>query len=101
MHKLVVLYPFPQEETKFRAHYESRHLPLARQIPGLIACRYSLSVDGIGGGAKPYFAIFEADFPDLPTMGAGMESAVGQAVAADVANFAITAPIIIHYEVEG
>ena len=99
MHKLVVLYPYPQDEAKFRAYYESGHLPLARKIPGLTASRHSMAVEGMGG-QSPYFCIFEAAFPDAATMAAGMGSPEGQATGADVANFATTQPVIIHYEVK-
>jgi uncharacterized protein (TIGR02118 family) len=100
MHKVVVLYPYPQDEAKFRAYYASGHIPIARKIPGLIASRYSMAVEGMGA-ASPYFCIFEAEFADAAAMASGMGSPEGRATGADVANFATTPPLIVHYEVEG
>lgn len=98
MHKLVVLYPHPADPAAFAAYYEGTHLPLARRLPGMIACRYTLDVHA-EGGESPYFAIFEADFPDAETMGAAMQSPEGQAVAADVPNYAPEDTIVLDYAV--
>ncbi|OJX67938.1 MAG: ethyl tert-butyl ether degradation protein EthD [Micrococcales bacterium 73-13] len=96
MHKLVVLYPEPADREAFRTYYESTHLPLARTLPGLVDCRYSLAV---GGPEAPYFAVFEADFADQQALGAAMGSEVGRAVAADVPNYATGGAVVIDYPV--
>jgi hypothetical protein len=44
--------------------------------------------------------VFEAEFRDGAAWGAAMGSPEGQAVAADVANFARNPPTLIHYPVE-
>ncbi len=98
MHKLVVLYPPPADKEKFRAYYESTHLPLAGTLPGLRAYRYAFDVAAPEGGS-PYWCIFEGDFDDVGAMGAAMGSPEGQAVAADVANYADPPPVMLHYEV--
>lgn len=101
MHKILVLYPFPQDEKKFRPYYEDVHLKLVEKLPGLKAYRHSFAIEGEAGAASPFYCIFEADFPDLPTMGAAMQSAEGQAVVADTTNFATTPATVVHYEVAG
>jgi uncharacterized protein (TIGR02118 family) len=101
MHKMLVLYPKGQDEKKFRAHYESKHLPLAVRLPGLIGWRYSFDIEGTRGAESPYYCIFEADFADVAAMGKAMQSPEGQAVAGDVSNYVTVPPIIVHYEVEG
>jgi uncharacterized protein (TIGR02118 family) len=100
MHKLLVLYPKGQDDKKFRAHYESRHVPLVKKLPGLLSCRYSFAVEGVRADS-PYYCIFEADFPDAATMGKAMQSPEGQAVAADVPNYVTVPPVMVHYEVAG
>lgn len=100
MHKLLVLYPKGQDERKFRDHYESKHLPLAAKLPGMQAHRYSFAIDGVRGEEAPYYCVFEADFPDLATMGKAMQSAEGQAVSADIPNYVTVPPTIMHYEVK-
>ncbi len=99
MHKIVVLYPPQPDPDMFRAYYLETHIPLARKLPGLLALRYSFDVEGVAG-VSPYFCIFEAEFADGATLGAAMGSPAGQAVAADVPNFAQVAPTLIHYSVE-
>ncbi len=98
MHKLVVLYPAPADKEKFRSYYESTHLPLAAQLPGLRAYRYAFDV-GSPAGDSPYWCIFEADYDDAAAMAASMQSEEGANVAADVANYADQPPVMVHYEV--
>ena len=101
MHKILVLYPHGQDDKKFRAHYESKHVPLCKKLPGMIACRYSFNVAGMRGAEAPYYCVFEADFPDAATMVKALQSPEGAAVGADGPNYATVPPIIMHYEVQG
>ncbi len=102
MHKFVVLYPPQPDPEKFKSYYINTHIPLARKIPGLLASRYSFAIGGLPPGTPaPFFCIFEADFESGAAMGAAMGSPEGQAVAADVPNFAQVGPTLMHYEVEG
>ncbi|GGH44698.1 EthD family reductase [Microbacterium album] len=100
MHKLIVLYPHPADPEAFASYYEGTHLPLAAKLPGMLAWRYTLDVHAAAGDS-PYFAIFEADFPDARTLGAALESPEGQAVSADVPNYAPPGTIVLDYEVKG
>ena len=99
MHKLVVLYGKPTDPDHFRDYYLTTHLPLVREMPGLLACRYSFDVAATNGEA-PYFAIFEADFADAAAMAASRESPQGRRVGADVANYATGGAVVIHYPVQ-
>jgi uncharacterized protein (TIGR02118 family) len=98
MHKLLVFYPHPQDERKFRPYYENVHLPMAAKLPGLKAWRYSLSINAPDGGS-PFYCLFEAEFADESAMAAAMQSEAGQKVEGDVANFTTTPPMVVHYEV--
>lgn len=99
MHKLVVLYPAPDDPDQFRDYYVTNHLPLVAKMPGLLAYRYSFDVAATQG-ESPYFAAFEADFADLATMNAARSSPPGQRVSADVANYATGGAVVIHYPVQ-
>jgi uncharacterized protein (TIGR02118 family) len=99
MHKVVVLYPPQPDPAAFKAYYVGTHIPLARKLPGLIAMRYAFDVEGVGADS-PYFCVFEADFADAAALGAAFGSPEGQAVAADVPNYAQNAPTMIHYSVD-
>lgn len=96
MHKLLVLYPEPTDRAAFEDHYINKHLPLAAQLPGLKASRYSLAVAGDG---SPYFAVFEGDFSSHADMVAALSSPEGQAVQADVPNYATGGAVMLDYPV--
>ncbi|WP_216894194.1 EthD family reductase [Nocardia alni] len=99
MHKLVVLYPKPADPDHFRDYYVTKHLPLVRNWPGLLAWRYSFDVAATRG-ETPYFAVFEADFADAAAMAASQASPYGQRAAADVVNYATGGVVVIHYSVQ-
>lgn len=102
MHKLVVLYPDPADRVAFVEYYTSTHLPLAKALPGLRAWRYSTEVAAAPGpGAQSYFALFEADFDSAEAFREAMASPQGQAVAADVPNYATGGAVVLDYAVVG
>jgi uncharacterized protein (TIGR02118 family) len=98
MHKLVVLYPQPEDRDKFRSYYTSTHLPLAAKLPGLRSYRYGFDL-AAPAGDSPYWCMFEAEFDDINALSAAMSSEEGQAVAADVPNYAETAPVMFSFDV--
>jgi uncharacterized protein (TIGR02118 family) len=97
MHRLLVLYPPPTDPDRFRSHYEDAHLPLVAKLPGLRGYRYSFDV-AAAGGEPPYFCVFEADFDDAAAYNAAMASPDGQAVRADVPQYATGGAVVIDYE---
>lgn len=99
MHKLLVLYPEPLDREAFKEYYESKHLPLAKKFPGLLAWRYSFDVQ-YGSEQSPYFAVFEADFEDREAMQKAMNSPEGSAVQADVPNYASGKVVVMDYPVQ-
>lgn len=102
MHKLIVLYPEPVDRDAFIKYYEETHLPLAAKLPGLRAWRYSIGISpDAQGQAAGYFAIFEAEFSDVEAFRTAMGSPEGQAVAADVPNYATGGAITLDYEITG
>jgi uncharacterized protein (TIGR02118 family) len=88
MHKVVVLYNPPADPHHFRTYYETKHLPLAAQLPGLLASRHSFSISGPGGAPSPFFCIWEGEFADEAATVRAMQSPIGQQVAADGVNYA-------------
>lgn len=97
MHKLLVLYPEPADRAHFEDYYVSTHLPLTAKLPGLRASRYSFGAEGPG---SPYFAVFEAEFDSKEDLAAAMESPEGQALAADMPNYAPPGVVVVDYPVE-
>lgn len=86
MHKLVVLYPEPTDRAAFEAYYVSTHLSLCAALPGVQQITYALGIAEPGAG--PYYGTFEAVFADAAALGAALASPEGQAVEADVPNYA-------------
>ena len=99
MHKVVVLYGPPADPDHFRSYYTATHLPLAARLPGLTGMRHSFAVEGVGA-PSPYFCVWEGEFADAAAMGAAMSSPAGEAVAADVANYATGGATILHFAPE-
>jgi uncharacterized protein (TIGR02118 family) len=97
VHRLLVLYPPPSDPEHFRSYYEGTHLPLAAKLPGLRGYRYSVDI-AAAEGASPYYCVFEADFDDAAAYAAAMESPDGQAVRADVPNYATGGVVVLNYE---
>lgn len=86
MYKLLVLYPYPDDPQAFLDYYRQHHLPLVKQLPGLLASRFG-QPQAFGAKPAPYFLIFEAEFADEQTLAAALSSPQGKAVGADVANY--------------
>jgi uncharacterized protein (TIGR02118 family) len=101
MHRLLVLYPEPDDTTTFTEYYATSHLPLVEKLPGLTSWSYSTDVTSGSADASPYFAVFQADFPDRESFSNAMESSAGQAVSEDVPNFATGGAIVLNFAVEG
>ncbi len=95
MHCLTVTYPAPQDAARFKAYYESTHVPLASQLPGLKSCAVHYP-EPLGPGPAP-FCIFQAWFADDAAMVAALQSEIGQRVAADVPNYSPDGASLFHY----
>lgn len=95
MHRLIVTYPKPADAAHFLDYYVARHLPLARQLPGLLGCRYA-RLQALGPGEPPYFLVFEADFASEQAMFAALGSPIGAQVAADVPNYSPAGAALAH-----
>lgn len=96
VYTLMVLYPMPKDPEHFRDYYVNTHVPLATKMPGLRAQRYSIDLKAFNGDA-PYFCVWEGDFDDAKAMGAALQSPEGQAVAADLPNYASGGATMVHF----
>jgi uncharacterized protein (TIGR02118 family) len=82
--------PFP---TLLRGHAPA----VGGEFPGLRGYRYSFDV-AAAQGESPYYCVFEADFHDAAALSAARESPEGQAVSADVPNYATGGVVVLNYE---
>ena len=88
MAKLIAVYQQPKNSSEFDDYYFSKHVPLAKTIPGLLSYEVtSGDVMGMAGKHGTYLvAILE--FESMAAIQAAMASPQGQATAADLVNFA-------------
>jgi uncharacterized protein (TIGR02118 family) len=99
MHRVLVLYLPPGDPLAFREYFEHTHIPLAARMPGQRTMRYSFDVSA-AGGESPYFGVMEAEFDDADALAASMASPEGQAVVADIPNYATGGAIMLSYPVQ-
>jgi uncharacterized protein (TIGR02118 family) len=95
MVRLLVLYNPPEDAAAFDKHYNEIHIPLAKQLPGLV--RYTISRN-LAVNAQ-YYLIAELDWADMASAQAALRSPIGAACAADVAKFATTGAPSLLFEV--
>lgn len=100
MHRLLVTYPAPADPQRFLDYYETQHVPLARRLPGLLACRW-MQPRALGPGEPACFLIFEADFASEQAMLDALGSPTGAQVAADVPNYSPAGATLMHYAIPG
>ena len=86
--KFMALYGPPADPAAFERYYAETHVPLAHQLPGLRRVETARILGTAQGGPAPYYRIAELWFDDIGQLQAAAASAQGQALAADVANFA-------------
>ncbi len=88
MAKLFAVYQQPADTAAFDDYYFSKHVPLAKTLPGLRG--YEVTSGDVMGMAGKHGAYLVAvlEFDSMPAIQAAMASAQGQATAADLANFA-------------
>jgi uncharacterized protein (TIGR02118 family) len=95
---LLVLYNKPTDPAAFDAYYLSKHVPIAKEIPGLR--RYGVShgtVAGLGGDT-PYYLVADLEFDTLDAIQSALGSPEGAAAAGDVSNFATGGVSMLTYE---
>ena len=88
MAKLVAVYKTPKDKAVFDAYYYSKHVPLARTIPGLRS--YEVSDGAIGLPVDPagVHLIALLEFDSKAAILQALGSPLGRAAAGDLANFA-------------
>ena len=88
MAKLYAVYQQPKDPAAFDSYYFSKHVPLAKTIPGLRS--YEVTKGDVMGmaGKHGVFLVATLEFESMAAIGAAMASPQGQATAADLGNFA-------------
>ena len=83
MAKMTVIYKTPADKAFFEQHYFEVHVPLAKQLPGLI--RYEINDGPIISttGNSDVYRIANLYFESLESMMSAFKSETGQKCAAD------------------
>ena len=88
MVKGTALFGHPEDPDAFEEYYANTHVPLVLRIPNLRRFEPARIVATPDGSEPPYYRIGELYFGDVAQMQAGFSSDEGQAVVADMQNFA-------------
>jgi uncharacterized protein (TIGR02118 family) len=88
MAAIVAVYKTPKNADAFNAYYFSKHVPIAKAMPGLRRYRASDGAVGLPSepGAVHLVAILE--FDSVEAIQRALASPEGQATVADLGNFA-------------
>jgi len=100
MDRILALYGQPADPDHFRAYYRETHLKLAARLPGLRAMHHSFDVTAVGPG-EGYFCVWSGEFDDAAAAAAAMASPEGQALAADLPNYASGSVVLVQYSDAG
>jgi uncharacterized protein (TIGR02118 family) len=99
MHKMIVLYPKPDDPEHFKKYYRETHIPLAKKIPGVKSYSYGYPAT-LDGKEPPHFCMFIAEFESPAAMHAGMGSPEGKAAVADIPNYSPKGVSVVHMQSE-
>jgi len=97
--QVLELYNVPADPTAFEQYYRGTHIPIAKRMPGLRSYAVSKGPLASAGGAPYYFAAV-LGFDSMDAIQSAMRSPEGQAMLADIPNFATGGVTISMYETE-
>jgi len=96
MHRILALYGVPSDPEHFRSYYKGTHLKLAAKLPGMRAMHHSFDVKPMTPG-DGFFCVWSGEFDDAAAAAAAMQSPEGEALAADVGNYASGGVTLVQY----
>jgi uncharacterized protein (TIGR02118 family) len=88
MAKVIAIYGRPSDPAAFDRYYHTRHVPIAKRIPGLRAYEVTHGPVGSLDGPARCHLVAILTFDSLDAIRRALASPEGQATAADLANFA-------------
>ena len=100
MIKATVLYGHPTNPESFEKYYAETHLPLVAKALGVVRSEYTKFLPDPDGTAAAYYRMAELYFAGPTEMQETMSSPDGQAMAADLANFATGGVAILFGTIE-
>jgi uncharacterized protein (TIGR02118 family) len=82
--RFLVMYDVPSDVDAFERHYNDIHIPLAKQLPGLL--RYTRSHEPSPVVGEPCYLVVMLDWADMAALEAAFTSEIGQLTAKDAEN---------------
>jgi uncharacterized protein (TIGR02118 family) len=82
--RFLITYDTPADPEAFDRHYQEVHMPLARQLSGLVDYTVVHAPRTVRGDA--YYQVAELTWPDWDSAQAAFASPEGRATAADMVN---------------
>ncbi len=100
MIKATVLYGHPASPEAFEKYYSETHLPLVAKTQGIVKSELTKFISNPDGTAPAFYRMAELYFATPADMRQAMGSPEGQAMAADLSNFATGGVTILFGTVE-
>lgn len=100
MIKATVLYGHPTSPEAFEKYYAESHSPLVGKVQGIVKAEFTKFLPNPNGTAAAYYRMAELCFTGPAEMQQAMSSTEGQALAADLPNFATGGATVIMGVVE-
>jgi uncharacterized protein (TIGR02118 family) len=91
---ILALYKKPADKAAFDAYYANHHAPLAKTLPGM----QSYTISRPMTDKDPYYLVAVLTFPSMDAVNAALKSSQGQAVVADLKNFAQAGVEVLTFE---
>jgi uncharacterized protein (TIGR02118 family) len=88
MARMVSVFKEPADKEAFEQHYFERHVPLAKQLPGLRKYEVSRGPILTPGGVSDAWLVSILHFDDMASMRSAFASEIGKACGADRRAFA-------------
>jgi uncharacterized protein (TIGR02118 family) len=88
MIKITLLYGHPQSPQAFERYYREIHLPLAGRMSGVARLELTRFGPGLDAAPPEYYRMAELYFANAAQLQTTLGSPEGQAVVADLPNFA-------------
>lgn len=83
MATMMVMYRTPKDPQAFDRHYSEVHVPMARQLPGLLSYEMSDGPVTTVTGPKDVYMVATLRFPSIQAIREAFASDIGKACAAD------------------
>jgi uncharacterized protein (TIGR02118 family) len=92
------MYNPPVDTHAFDEYYFTKHISIAKKIPGLK--RYIVNQGPVTAmdGSSPYHLVAELEFDSMAAIQQGMGTPEGQATVADVPNFASGGATVLMFD---